>query len=304
MIYQELLYSRSLSKDYRWMIVPPKVSPESLKALNQLYNWYDMHKNTFCKASVAPLYCINHSGMTFLVSCGPSNHKDKDGRDIYCLQGICVRQEHKGHLWLNLPWILAHYPTKDTLNIWRNIDFSQADDLVRRASGDCFFRFDQGDKPLSELTKPTNLPSEKLFTDEPTYISFDKDGLKELSHLLISAYHNCVDFAFGVTPEMVKKFDFKIIAEAGNGSKIKKTRDTVTPDVASSRTPVYNKDKAISELFDDPLARFDPKKNVDVHRMKVLRGSRYSRIFGQFLPRILSLLKTGKKPDQSGSSGQ
>jgi len=286
------------------MIVPPKVSPESLKTLNQLYNWYDMHKNTFSKASVVPLYCINHSGMTFLVSCGPSNHKDKDGRDIYCLQGICVRQEYKRHLWLNLPWILTNYHTKDTLNIWRNIDFSQADDLVRRAPGDCFFRFDQGDKPLSELTNPINPPSGKLFTDEPIYISFDKDGLKELSHLLVSAYHNCVDFAFGVTPEMVKQFDFKIIAEAGNGSKIKNTRDMVTTAIASSRIPAANKDKVISELFDDPLARFDPKKDVDVPRMKILRGSRCSRIFSQFLPRLLSLLKTGKKLNQSESSGQ
>lgn len=301
MIYQELLYSRSLSKDYRWMIVPPKVSPESLKTLNQLYNLYDKHKHTFSKTAVLPLYCINHAGMTFLVSCGPSNHKDKDGRDIYCLQGICVRQEYQRHLWLNFPWILVNYQTKGALNIWRSIDFSQADDLVRHASGDCFFRFGQEDKPLSELTKPTNPPSGKLFTDEPTYISFDKDGLKELSHLLVSNYHTCVDFAFGVTPEMIKQFDFKIIAEAGNGSKIKNTGDMVTTEVASSRVPAA---KVIRELFEDPLARFDPKKNVDMPRMKVLRGSRYPRVFSQFLPRLLSLLKTGKKLNQSESSGQ
>ena len=297
MIYQELLYSRSLSKDYRWMIVPPKVSPESLKALNQLYNVYDKHKNTFSKASVLPLYCINHSGMTFLVSCGLSNHKDKDGRDIYCLQGICVAREYHRHLWLNLPWILANYHTKNTLNTWRNIDFSQADNMVRRTSGDCFFKLDHGDESLSELTKSTSPTSGKLSIHEPTYISFNKDGLKELSHLLVSAYHECVDFAFGVTPEMIEYFNFKIVAEAGSRSK--KKNAMITADIASSRIPGHGQDKAIDGIPNDPLARFDPGKNGNIDQMRVLReGSRSYRILGQFLPllpRILSLLKIGKK---------
>lgn len=304
MIYQELLYSRSLSKDYRWMIIPSKVSPESLKALNQLYNLYDKYKNTFSKASVLPLYCLNHPEMTFLVSCGLSNHKDKDGRDIYCLQGMCVTQEYKRHLWFVLPWILANYNTRDTLNIWRNIDFSQADDIVRRASGDCFFKLDQLDESLAALTKTPKSTAEKLSIHEPAYISFNKDGLKELSHLLVSAYHDCIDFAFGAMPEMAKNFDFKIIAETGSRSKRENTRDMVTADGASSLIPGHGQDKAIDEFPGDPIARFDPKNKGGVNRTNVLRGSSSSRIFGQYLPRFLSLLKIGKKLKRSKSSSQ
>lgn len=304
MIYQELLYSRSLSKDYRWMIIPSKVSPESLKALNQLYNLYDKHKNTFSKASVLSLYCLNHSDMTFLVSCGLSNHKDKDGRDIYSLQGMCVTQEYKRHLWFILPWILANYNTRDTLNIWRNIDFSQADDIVRRTSGDCLFKPEQLDESLAELTKTLKPTPEKLSIHEPTYISFNKEGLKELSHLLATAYHECIDFAFGVTPEMAKDFNFKIIAETGRRSKRKYAMDMIAADRVSTLAPDHGQDKSVEELPDDPLARFDPKKKEDVHRMKMLRGNSSPRILGQFLPCFLSLFKIGKKLKRSKSSSQ
>lgn len=302
MIYQELLYSRSLSKDYRWMIIPSKVSPESLKTLNQLYNLYDKYKNTFSKASVLPLYCLNHSEMTFLVSCGLSNHKDKDGRDIYCLQGMCVTQEYKRHLWFILPWILANYNTRDTLNVWKNIDFSQADDIVRRTSGDCLFQPDQLEESLAELTKIPKTTPEKLSLHEPTYVSFNKDGLKELSHLLVSAYHDCIDFAFGVTPEMAKNYDFKIIAETGRRSKRKNAMDMIAEDSASSLG--HGQNKTVDELPDDPLARFDPKKKEDVHRVKMLRGNSSSRILGQFLPCFLSFFKIGKKLKRSKSSSQ
>lgn len=303
MIYQELLYSRSLSKDYRWMIVPPKVSPESLKALNKLYNLYDKYKSIFSKASVLPLYCLNYPEMTFLVSCGKSNYKDKDGRDIYCLQGISVAHEYRRHFWFILPWILAHYDTKDTLNIWRNIDFSHADDIVRRVSGDCFFKLDQLDESIAELTKAQKPAPGKLSIHEPAYIPFNKEGLQELSHLLATACHECVDFAFGVTPEMTKMFGFKIIAETGGLSKRKNTRN-VTAGSISSHTSDYSHTMAIQEPPDDPIARFDPKKKGDVYQMNIVRGSSASRILGQLLPRFLSLFKIDKKHKQSRSSGQ
>lgn len=303
MIYQELLYSRSLSKDYRWMIIPPKVLPESLKALNQIYNLYDKYKSTFSKSSVLPLYCLNHSEMTFLVSCGLSNHKDKDGRDIYCLQGISVAHQYRRHFWFILPWILANYDSKGLLNAWKNIDFSGADDIVRRTSEDHSFKLDQLDESLAELTKKPKSTVEKLPIDEPLYISFDKNGLKELSHLL-SSHHDCMDFAFGVTPEMAKNFDFKIIAKAGRRPKGKSSTELATADRVPSFISDDGQDKSIDKHFDDPVDRFDPRKKVDLDRGKIFRGNGSSRIFSQFLPRFLSVFKISKKLKRFSSSSQ
>ena len=293
MIYQELLYSRSFSKDYRWMIIPSDVSSESLKALNQLYNLYDKYKNAFSKSPLSPLYCLNHPGVTFLVSCGLSNHKDRDGRDIYCLQGICVPHEYRRHFWFILPWILANYNSENLLNAWGKIDFHSADDIVRRASEDCFFKLDQLDESLAKITQPSKSTPENLPINEPVYISFDENGLKEISHLL-SSYHDCLDFAFGATPEMVKSFNFKIIAEAGSRSKIETDMRMITADVTPSFA-AYDKEQTISESLNDPVDRFDPRKKGDLNQLKTSRRNGSSHILRQFLPRFLSVFKIGKK---------
>lgn len=311
MIYQELLYSRSLSKDYRWMIIPSKISPEGLNALNQLYNLYDKYKYAFEKSSVLPLYCLNHTDATFLVSCGLSNHKDKDGRDIYCLQGISVPQEYRRHFWFIIPWILANYEGKGLLNTWKNIDFSGADDIVRRASEDYALKLDLLDESLAKLTQ-TPGTSDKLPVNEPAYIPFDKSGLKELSHLLLS-YNDCMDFAFGATPEIIKKFNFRIIAKAGHRLKRKNSTGTVTADITPSPVSDDGQVKSIDEHFNDPVDRFDPrKKKADMinkvkltsTKSKLFGGNGSSRILGQFFPRLLSVFKIGKNLKRPKSSGQ
>lgn len=306
MIYQALLYSRSFSKDYRWMIVPSRVSLESLKALNQLYNLYDQCKHVFGKSSVLPLYCLNHPEATFLVSCGLSNHKDKDGRDIYCLQGISVPHKYRRHFWFILPWILANYDSEGLLSAWRKIDFSGADDIVRRASEDYSFKLDPLDESLAELMKTPKSPAGKLFIHEPTYISFDTVGLKELSHVL-SSYHDCMDFAFGATREMIKAFDFKVVAKVGSRSKAKSCTganvEIKTVDIPSSSIPEV-REEAPSEIPDDPVDRFDPRKKDGLSQPKTLRGDGSSRVFNQLLPRFLSLFKIGKKLKRSRNASQ
>ncbi|HQU31170.1 MAG: hypothetical protein HRU72_00915 [Planctomycetia bacterium] len=307
MIYRELLYSRSLSRDYRWMIIPPKVSLESLQALNRLYDSYDEHKHILSKSSLLPLYCLNYPETTFLVSCGLSNHKDKEGRDIYCLQGISVPREYRRHLWFVLPWILANYDSKNLLNVWRNLDFSGADAIVRRISGDCFFEIDQTDESFTEMEKGWNPPSEKLSTQESTYVSFNEDGLKELSHLIVSAYHDCIDFAFGVTPAMTKYFNFKIIAETDIRSKRSNIKNKIPEGIASATPPSpvgYDHEKTIAEPFDDPISRFDPGKKDKAHRMNLLRENSSARLLGQFLPRFLSLFKIRERLKRFNGSNQ
>jgi hypothetical protein len=295
------------------MIIPQKVSSESLKALNQLYNLYDQYKHAFEKSSVLPLYCLNHPEMTFLVSCGLSNHKDKDGRDIYCLQGISVAREYRRHFWFILPWILANYESEGLLNVWKNINFPHADDIVRRVSGDCFFKLDQLDESLAKLTQTSKPSSERLPVHEPTYISFDKDGLKALSHLL-SSYHDCLDFAFGATPEIIKNFNFKIIAKAGSRPKVKSHTKPVTAGDVPILISDDGQDKAIDKHFNDPIDRFDPrKKKTDMINNEVKLTSTKNRLFCgngspriiyQFFPRLLSVFKIGKKLKRPKRCGQ
>ncbi|MDN3511937.1 MAG: hypothetical protein NG784_11635 [Candidatus Jettenia sp.] len=306
MKYQELLYSRSLSKDYRWMIVPPKISPDSLKLLNQLYNLYDKYKNAFCKSPILPLYCLNHLQTTFLVSCGLSNHKDKDGRNIYHLQGISISHEYRRHFWFILPCILANYDGENLLNTWRKVDFPAADDIVRRASEDCFFKLDLLDKSLAELIKTSKFTLERfeeLSIREPIYIPFDKNGLKELAHVIVSSDYGCVNFAFGATSEMIRAFDFKIIAKLGDNSNMRLNRRTrITESIPSFI--LDEQDKDTRELVDDPIDRFDPRKKDNLNNQsKMLRRNNSFHIFDQFVPRFLSILRLGKKLKRSRKSG-
>ncbi len=305
MIYQALLYSRSLSRDYRWMVIPQKVSGESLKVLNQLYNMFDKHKDSFGNASVSPLYCLNHPEMTFLVSCGLSNYKDKDGRDIYCLQGIGVAQKYKRHLWLILPWILGHYDSVGLLNTWSKIDFYDADNIVRQSSEDYFFKLSQREELLTELAHAEKPPSAsvELSTDKSARIPFNKNGLKELSHIIESSYGNCLDFAFGATTEMIKEFDFRIIASVGSRPGVNDDKEMETAAIAPSHVS-DDRGNRIDELSDDLADRFNPIKKIDADYNKALGRSGTSRIFNQILPRFLSIFKIGKKLNLSRSSKQ
>ncbi len=293
------------------MIIPPKISPEGLNALNRLYDLYDKYKNAFENPSVLPLYCLNHADATFFVSCGLSKYKDKDGRDIYCLQGISVPREYRRHFWSILPRILANYEGKGLLNSWKNIDFSGADDIVRRASEDYVLKLDQRDESLVKLTQ-TPRPSEKLPVNEPVYIPFDTSGLKELSRLLLS-FDDCIDFAFGATPEIIKKFNFKIIAKAGHRSKRKNSTGVVAAGIAPSPVSDGGQVRSVDEHFHDPVDRFDPRrKKADMinkvelasTKNRLFCGNGSSRIVSQFFPRLLSVLKMGKKLKRSKGSGQ
>ncbi|NUO08299.1 MAG: hypothetical protein HUU08_06390 [Candidatus Brocadia sp.] len=302
MIYQELLYSRSLSKDYRWMIIPSKVSPESLKALNKLYNLYDKDKGAFSKSSVSPLYCLNYPEMTFLVSCGLSKHKDKEGRDIYSLQGIGVPREHRRRFWFILPRMLANYDSKDFLNVWGKIDFSGADEVVRRASEDYFLKLDRQDESITKLTETPDSITEKLSLHEPAYLPFDRIGLNEMSRLITASNHTCIDFAFGATREMAKNFDFRVIAAAGVHSKRKNAVGAAGPERLTSLV-VSDRERTFGKISEDPVDRFDSRKKGDISQAKTFKGNVASHILSQFLPRFKSLLHIGKKLKRLRDSG-
>lgn len=304
MIYQALLYSRSLAKDYRWMIVPSEVSPESLKALKQLYNVYDKNKHAFSKSAVSPLYCLKHSEGVFFVSCGFTGHKDKDGRDIYCLQGVSIANEYQKRFWLMLPGMLANFNNTDLLNMWGKINFHGADDIIHRASEEYSFEPDWQEKSFAEGAKTAvSNPAEKTSTNETSNVSFDKKGLKELSRLL-SLRQECVSFAFGATPEMIKKFNFKIVAWAGNSPPMGGTTEPGTTEHIPPVLITSGQKKDVNATLDNPMDRFNPVKKRDLPQIGIPKGNTASQILNQCVLWFMSLFKIGEKIKRFRSSGQ
>lgn len=293
MMYHALLYSRSLSRDYRWMVVPPKAAPEGLKALNQLYNLYDKNKSAFGKSPLPPLYCITRGEATLLVTCGQSNQKDKEGRAIYYLQGISVARAYWKDFWQALPRILDNYGKSDLLNAWGNIDFRAADELARHVSDDYIFQYEQPTKPLKNAARPPLNP-EKSCASELLRISFDKDGLAELSRFITSSCPEGTDFAFGATPEMAGRFGFRAVALAGlRPTAGISPAEGIAASVASPNT--QDTIPSSGMVSGDSTDRFDPRKKVEAKGGKAPKMAASFRILNQILPRFLSLINRGIK---------
>lgn len=293
MMYHTLLYSRSLSRDYRWMVVPPKAAPEGLKALNQLYNLYDKNKSAFGKSPLPPLYCVTRGEATFLVTCGQSNQTDKEGRAIYYLQGISVARAHWREFWQALPQILDNYGKSDLLNVWGNIDFRGADELARHASDDYVYRQERPNNPPKNAARPASDP-EKSCTSEPLRVSFDKNGLTELSRFITSSCPEGMDFAFGVTPEMEGRFGFRAVAHAGIRPAVGiSPAEGIEATVASPDT--QDTIPSPGMVSGGSTDRFGPGKKVEVKGCKPPKTAASFRVLNQILPRLLSLINRGIK---------
>ncbi len=293
MRYHALLYSRSLSRDYRWMVVPPKAAPEGLKALNQLYNLYDKNKSVLGKSPLPPLYCMTRGEATFLVTCGQSNQTDKEGRAIYYLQGISVARAYWKDFWQALPWILDNYGKSDLLNAWGNIDFRTADDLARSVSDDYVYRHEQPNNPPKNAARPALNP-EKSCASEPMQVSFDKNGLSELSSFITSSCPEGTDFAFGATPEMAGRFGFRAVALAG----LRPTTGISPAEGIAASVAFPSAQDTVSSpgtAPGDSTDRFDPRKKVEAKGGKAPGMAVSFRILNQILPRFLSLINRGIK---------
>lgn len=212
--YQHLLYSRSLTKDYRWMVIPQWSSADDLIKLKELFERYDVYKDkkAFSEAEIKSIYCLRLSNMVAFVRCCSSEHQDSYGRQIYCLQGIGVQLKYDRHFWFALPWLLAEHMF--FLDVWRNTDFQSADELFKTTSKN--FELDLNFRELPFMDQFSELPENSL-SENQTSLSFDQNGFKQLLRFISSPNTPAVDFAFGVVPEMLQVFkSFKIIASLQN----------------------------------------------------------------------------------------
>ncbi len=227
----QILYSRSLSQDYRWMLAPSWASSNDLKKLRQIYNEYDEYKTekTFDNPAVTPTFYLNLSSFSAVVICSPSQQTDQYSRAIYGLQGIAVPASYNRHLWFALPWILLK--SKAILNVWESINPKNADQLQNTPSSTINFDFETCDPSLLSGYS-INFHQKKL--------EYSKSGFEQLINIISSSETSQLDFAFGATSELLNIHEWGLVAKVGQ-----KTFSQQEP--SPSKYPVISFDRKTDE---------------------------------------------------------
>lgn len=206
MRYTQFLYSRSLSKDYRWILIPPTISHEKLRLCLKIFEWFDVHRtNKVIRESKIPtLYCLNFSGVITLFTCGLSSYRDKYGREIYSLQGIAVDAIYQRHFWFLLPWLITQH--LKILDVWNNIGFDNADQLDGAKSHTLEWRPSLPDLTLpNEFKYPLATPWDKRENDIVD-LEFSVTGFRKLLSYFSSTSTPTFEFAFGATKDLLISF--------------------------------------------------------------------------------------------------
>ncbi|MBK7919174.1 MAG: hypothetical protein IPJ94_23495 [Chloroflexi bacterium] len=302
MKYQQILYSRSLSEDYRWLILPANISSPSLNRLKQFYDLFDIKKKQITNEPLTTIYCLNFINTTYLICCLRSNHKDSHGREIYCLQGISIDQVYRRHFWFVLPWLLTNHI--QILDIWQHIDFDGADRLNQYQSQTYELSLSKVDfgavNFLSNLTEQEGKISKKA----PVQITFDTQGFDELVSLIASPTFPLSNFAFGATIEMLDYFQFAIFApiHAEYSATNQFEQYTISSEVAGN-IKVFSEPESESIAMQkrvlglgqttvdeqpDPLDRFNPRlREVSQKKRDDPKNIKSSRKFWFSLPSVI-----------------
>lgn len=252
MRYQYLLYSRSLRVDYRWLIVPPDVSPDDLSSLSALYDLSDLARQKSRTAGVPSVYCLRLSSIIALVECGHAGHEDAFGRPIHCMQGIAVSLSWAKGLCLILPYLLERHARE--LNVWGLVDFEDADRLTRSTLPDGEFGLDSIGQRMG-LDSARKVPGihPHIESGGQIQLPFSPDGYRQLIETVASPHVALVDFAFGATAELVGAFrSFRVIAWAKPGPGCV----SATPSTPLAEGPLETSPK--QNVFEDSEIKLSP----------------------------------------------
>ena len=213
MQYTRFLYSRSITKDYRWMIVPPEIDISKLQVLSALYNAFDQYKSkkVFSNAPVQPLYLLNNGNRIFIVRTSATNQFDEYGRVIYAMQGISISGESVYELRFGLPYLLKdHEKYFDILSEFSPYDADKLSFTPSEIKGVNFAISSNSIIEKFGVPLPMHFP-----TVEKKYLSYDENGFRDLMLYFLSPYVPLSEFAFGAVPEALKLLpQLKIIAPA------------------------------------------------------------------------------------------
>lgn len=86
-----VLYSRSLTKDYRWICLPSQIPQASIESLKKIYNFLD-NKKSDINEKESILIGISDNTYYYLLAYKNTSKKDIASRDIYGLQGVAVNR--------------------------------------------------------------------------------------------------------------------------------------------------------------------------------------------------------------------
>lgn len=242
-----LLFSRSLSKDYRWMVCPQWIATNDLRKLRQLYDGYDIYKahKSLIDAPIPMTFCLNLPSMTVLGRCSPTSYTDQYSRQIFCLVGLAVQSEYARHLWFSLPWLLQSHET--IFNIWANIDFEKADNLSKSPLA-------TREISLDEISEPILSTSIEVDLSKALTLEYTKIGYEKLKSIVASPNLPLVDFIFGATPAIVNQFSsWRILAQVGEQISVPQTQ--LSPYSTSTTYPYQDATLVRDETKSDAIER-------------------------------------------------
>jgi hypothetical protein len=206
MRYTQFLYSRSLSKDYRWILIPPSISYEKLKLCLKMFEWFDIHRThkVLRESKIPTLYCLNFSGVMTLFTCGLSSYRDKYGREISFLQGIAVEATYQRHFWFLLPWLMTQYLS--IIDTWNYISFKNADQFDGLTSNTLEWKPSLPDLTLSSEYKYSATSSSNEREKGIIKLDFSATGFRKLLSYVSSTAIPTPEFAFGATNDILIHF--------------------------------------------------------------------------------------------------
>ena len=216
MILNRLLYSRSFSKDYRWVLAPAVQSPEDqqgitelLGQLNDEYDLYDRSKGLTPDGEGTLLFGKSVGGYGVLCRCGPTRYEDALGRRIFALSGLLARHEEKKEFAAALPYLVAL--GGECLDVPVDLGEAAADQIRNEVATEPVVLDELRAKLPPTAQEWLRMPhvqggvSQKLRSDD--------DGLKYLLRLLGSPLVPWMDFAFAAPAQLARKMGtFDVVA--------------------------------------------------------------------------------------------
>ena len=128
-----LLYSRTIAKDYRWILSSQFLDQQDSQIVQSFVDQFFKIKEFFSpKATSEVLYSqvlfLNKS--VVILSCGKSQYKDNVGRAIYYVKGLAIGQQDISDFTNHFSYVWNRVDSE--FDSWGQVEFSSADSVERK----------------------------------------------------------------------------------------------------------------------------------------------------------------------------
>ena len=207
-----LLFSRSLVKDYRWILKPSYLSSADEAVLRAIYSSFDSIKeNPVFRSGDLPLLCCLELRSAFVFfTCGTSQFCDSSSRAIYHLQGVAFEKSRNQDFKHAVPLIMAN--PLPALDAWSVFEINDPDGFLKldRISNEHRERV----LKLEELSDKLKQIGKKLTNINPNYLSqhiaFTRAGYESLlAFIACNKDKPVVEFMFGISVDFANRHDLR-----------------------------------------------------------------------------------------------